>query len=218
NDQLCISDRAGHEVVVDARFPKLAAEQLAAAGSPQFKLRPRALLTTMYARLVLSDLFLHGIGGAKYDQLGDMIIRSFFNVAPPRFMVISATIELPGLEKDDRLAEIERLRRRIRDCRFQPERLADEVSLEPGLVQRKRELLLQIPLRGKRLAWHNEIERINQTLAQTLRGVRAELANRLAGARREAASQALLAGREHPFCLFPLAYLTENFNALLRSG
>jgi hypothetical protein len=37
------------------------------------KIRPRALMTTMYARLVLSDLFIHGIGGAKYDEVTDNI-------------------------------------------------------------------------------------------------------------------------------------------------
>ena len=31
------------------------------------KIRPRAILTTLYSRLFLSDLFIHGIGGAKYD-------------------------------------------------------------------------------------------------------------------------------------------------------
>ena len=33
---------------------------------------------------VLSDLFIHGIGGAKYDELTDEIIRRFFGIEPPR--------------------------------------------------------------------------------------------------------------------------------------
>src|SRR5262249_52760991 len=36
-----------------------------------FKVRFRALTTTLYARLLLGDLFIHGIGGAKYDELTD---------------------------------------------------------------------------------------------------------------------------------------------------
>ena len=94
NDELVISDRAGREIRVDIRYPKLAAEKLSSQMGPNLKLRPRALLTTMYARLVLSDLFMHGIGGGKYDQLGDMIMRSFFMITPPKFMVISATVLL----------------------------------------------------------------------------------------------------------------------------
>ena len=53
-----------------------------------------ALVTTLFARLVLSDLFIHGIGGAKYDQLTDELIRSFFGLAPPDYLVISATLHL----------------------------------------------------------------------------------------------------------------------------
>ena len=45
--------------------------RLAELSSRGIKLRTRALTTTLFARLVLSDMFLHGIGGAKYDQVTD---------------------------------------------------------------------------------------------------------------------------------------------------
>src|SRR5205823_1112929 len=32
-----------------------------------FKIRTRALTTTLFARLFLGDLFVHGLGGGKYD-------------------------------------------------------------------------------------------------------------------------------------------------------
>ncbi len=49
----------------------------------------------MFARLVLSDVFIHGIGGAKYDQLTDAIVRRFFGVEPPGYLVATATLKLP---------------------------------------------------------------------------------------------------------------------------
>ena len=49
-----------------------AVEQLADWGRRGVKIRSRALITTLWARLVLGDLFLHGIGGAKYDQVTDL--------------------------------------------------------------------------------------------------------------------------------------------------
>lgn len=207
--------RAAKEVRINIRHPKLAAEQLAAAATPRFKLRPRALLTTMYARLALSDLFLHGIGGAKYDQLGDMIIRSFFAVEPPRFMVISATAKLPGIVQDDHATEIRRLRRQLRDTRFQGERFADRVDLDADLLARKRELLANRPHRGQAKAWRDELDRINRSLSDSLSEVRFQLNHQLAQQQKEAASAAVLASREHPFCLFPLDYLTETFEALI---
>jgi len=55
-----------------------------------FKVRSRALTNTLYARLFLSDLFLHGIGGGKYDELTDELIRRFYGVEPPAFLILSA--------------------------------------------------------------------------------------------------------------------------------
>ena len=57
-----------------------AAQDLPARG---VRLRTRALTTTMFARYLLGDLFIHGIGGAKYDELGDEIARGFFGIEPP---------------------------------------------------------------------------------------------------------------------------------------
>lgn len=215
DDQLIISDRDRRELRVDIRFPKLAAEQLAGLASPNFKLRSRALLTTMYARLVLSDLFLHGIGGGKYDQLGDLIIQSFFMVTPPSFMVISATVQLPGVETQDFGGQAQQLMRALRDTEYQPERFADRAALDAELIERKQALLASIPPKGKRRAWQDQIHQINTTLSQQLADVRAELRGELAALQKKAASTSLLASREHPFCIFPLDYLQQTYQSLL---
>ena len=57
--------------------------------------RSRALTNTLFARLLLADLFIHGIGGGKYDELTDEIMRRFFGFEPPHFVVLSATRLLP---------------------------------------------------------------------------------------------------------------------------
>src|SRR5208283_5464175 len=43
----------------------------------------------------LCDLFMHGIGGAKYDQVTGRLIETFFDITPPGIMVLSATLHLP---------------------------------------------------------------------------------------------------------------------------
>ncbi|GAH49215.1 unnamed protein product, partial [marine sediment metagenome] len=60
----------------------------------KLKIRPKALLLTLYNRLFISDLFIHGLGGAKYDLVTDEIIREFFKVEPPHFLVASCTLHL----------------------------------------------------------------------------------------------------------------------------
>ena len=88
-------------------------------------IRSRALITTLWARLVLGDLFLHGIGGAKYDQVTDALICGFFGLRPPGFMVLSATLHLP-IQRPT--ADVERpkdIAAELRRLVYHPERYID---------------------------------------------------------------------------------------------
>ena len=60
------------------------------------RLSPRALTLTMLLRLFVADQFVHGIGGARYDQVTDTLIARHFNLEPPRFAVTTATLYFPG--------------------------------------------------------------------------------------------------------------------------
>ncbi|QDT12917.1 hypothetical protein K239x_49310 [Planctomycetes bacterium K23_9] len=215
DDAIEISDLGNRTVRIETRNLSDAIDQLTAAMTPEFKLRPRALLTTMYSRLVLSDLFLHGIGGGKYDQLGDMVTKAFFEITPPRFMVLSATVHLPGVEPKDVAGEVRALRRRIRETHFQGERYRDEPGVDSSLVDQKQALLRQIPPRGERTQWHQKVTRVNRLLADQLMDVRQDLQRQLAAAQRRAVAQSVLTSREHSFCVYPLDYLTESFYKML---
>ncbi|MBY0227749.1 MAG: hypothetical protein K2W96_00575, partial [Gemmataceae bacterium] len=91
------------------------------------KLRSRALATTLFSRLFLADLFVHGIGGGKYDELADALIRGFFGIEPPGYAVLTATRLLPlplfGTTRDD----ARRLASRLRELDYNPQRF-----LPPG--------------------------------------------------------------------------------------
>ena len=101
DNRLMLSDLAGWQAVIEGRLDcdKAASQWLEIleldSRGDGVCLRPRALLTTMYTRLILGDAFIHGIGGGKYDQLTDSIIQEFFGVTPPGVIVASATLRLP---------------------------------------------------------------------------------------------------------------------------
>lgn len=61
----------------------------------RLRLAPRALTLTLFVRLCLVDLFVHGIGGGRYDQVTDRIIRRHFGLEPPAFAVTTATLLFP---------------------------------------------------------------------------------------------------------------------------
>lgn len=192
-----------------------AAAELASHNGPCWKLRPRALMTTMYARIILSDLFLHGIGGAKYDQLGNRIMYRFFGLLPPEMMVVSATILLPVEIPWPDCPSVTEIKRKRRDLRFAPERLASEISLPPELLDQKRRLLSEIPTGGNKKAWHDELVRVNQSLESRLTDVRVDLESQWAIAKQATASTAILRSRENSFCLFEESDLLKTFDSLL---
>lgn len=105
-----------------------------------WRIRPRALALTMYARLFASDLFVHGVGGAKYDQITDDIIRRFFQIEPPAYLCVSATLRLALARFGEKAENEMACRRRLRDLRFNPQRCVsrDRTDLTPLLDARER--------------------------------------------------------------------------------
>ena len=132
------------------------------------RIRPRALSTTIFARLVLSDAFIHGIGGAKYDEVTDQMIQNFYQVMPPAFMVVSATARLNLVKKIKTEAEVKVANQVARDIWWNPQRHAPakpDSQWEALIVQRKN--LLQ--LLGNS---HSERKERYQKLRANLDGLR----------------------------------------------
>ena len=69
----------------------------------QLRLSPRALTLTLFARLLLADQFVHGIGGGRYDQVTDRLIADLFGIEPPKFSVTTATLYFPGAASERRV-------------------------------------------------------------------------------------------------------------------
>jgi hypothetical protein len=113
--------------------------------------RPRALSLTLWARVFVGDLFIHGIGGAKYDRITDGIIRRYYNVDPPAMGCVSATMWIDpqgGGSSPDSDADA---RNRYRDVLFNPqrhvERKADTAEL---IAARENAAAESIELRANR--------------------------------------------------------------------
>ncbi len=203
DSRLTLSDRAGWQAVIEGRLEcdEAASQWLQILGSGVC-LRPRALLTTMYARLIIGDSFIHGIGGGKYDQLTDAIIREFFGVTPPSVIVASATMRLPiasELSTDSTQQQRERLWR----LKYQAERATESDSAELAtLAARKRELLANIPARGEKWEWHHQITEVNRRLAELTAEETESAKERLERLTVDERQNRILTSREFSFCLF----------------
>jgi len=232
--QLLLSDRHALEIPIDLEpdgDADRAVDALLGLAARGVRLRSRALVTTLFARLILGDLFLHGIGGAKYDQVTDAIIERFFGLQPPGFMVLSATLLLPVARQRVTAQAARQIDRQLRDLDYHPDAVLDAAgrsrqdvgqAFQPASSCEARDLIaakkqwIASPLtpENARTRWR-EIRRINSALQPFASGRREELLRRRTEMASALAAEAILSWREYAFCLYPERFLCEAFAALL---
>ncbi len=93
-----------------------------------WSIRPRALTLTTFLRLFACDVFVHGLGGAKYDQIADGWMRRAFAIEPPGYACATATLRLPLARRDANVGNLIALQRTIRDRQYNPQRLISEAT------------------------------------------------------------------------------------------
>jgi hypothetical protein len=185
--------------------PAVAAwRQLEARG---FKVRSRALTTTLYARLFLADLFLHGIGGGKYDELTDELIRHYYECEPPVYLVLSATRWLPLPRAAVSPEDCRRLHRALRDVHYNPQRHLDEAAAGhdlAALAARKQAGIERRPATAaERRERFRALRDLTEELRRPLRPRQEQLRRELAQCERQRRANAVLQRRDYSFCLFP---------------
>jgi len=144
--------------------------RLRALKEGQIKIRPRAITTTMFSRLFFSDVFIHGIGGAKYDTITDEIIKEFFGVDPPAFITSSTTLFLPFDTFDLDTRTLQALQHELKDMSYNPERYASKETQHENdrefinRVKEKQRLLgmMTVCSREEKRRSFNQIKELNK--------------------------------------------------------
>lgn len=240
-DRLLLSDRERIEISLPCSPDgdlRAAAGRLVELAAGPVRIRSRAMVTTLFARLFLGDLFLHGIGGAKYDQVTDALIERFFGLRPPGYLVVSATLHLPIVRQGVTAEDLRAVDWRLRELTWHPENLVAGAGWRvPGDVGgsvagggcrvagegcRLAELIAaksrwinapQTP-ENARTRWL-EIRRINQELRPWVAAQREQLLRERDRLTHALAAEKILAWREYAFCLFPESTLREFLERIL---
>ncbi|MBN2848140.1 MAG: hypothetical protein JXP72_06795 [Coriobacteriia bacterium] len=174
-------------------------------------LAPKALTLTLFQRLFVADLFVHGTGGGRYDRVTDSVIEAYFGITPPSYAVASMTLLLPLGCRITGDAEVSSLEHRLHRLTHNPDQVLAEVEFD---VPAERERAEQLAAKkaalvsgiaepdADRRAAGLAIRQVNAALAALLepveRSVRAELDR--ARSARDAAD--VLLDRTYPYCLW----------------
>lgn len=181
------------------------------------KLRPRAITTTMFSRLFFSDIFIHGIGGAKYDTITDEIVREFFGIDPPSFATISTTLFLPLDTFNVDAGMVQLLHRELKDMGYNPERYASEGRLHDEVfvsrVKEKQRLLEVMAIcsgEEKRRCFH-QIGELNKLNLADLGDEMQRKKREIAEANLKLSYNEMVRFREYPVAIYPMKALKEYF-------
>lgn len=187
-----------------------------------FKIRSRALTTTMFARLFLADIFIHGIGGGLYDELTDRLIEGYqtihgnstLTIPAPGYLVLSATLHLPLPRYPDAVQQARDLERQRRDLIYKPELIVEpNASVEP-LIRAKQEWIRRgASTHAERVERFERIRAINARLAPFVQPKMRAVQVGLEECQREMAWDAVTGRRDYAFCLYPEEMLRAFFTA-----
>ena len=176
------------------------------------RLRPRAILTTLVSRVLVADVFVHGIGGAAYDRITDDIVRRLTGCDPPRHAVVSGTLRLPvertfpGFDADDPTARLAALQRQIRDLEFHPERFLEPLDAQPqevrDLANEKRRWIDTFPTPALAKRRCREIRAANERMVFHARSIKDELLGRVGPLAAAVRARKVLASRDYPWCFY----------------
>lgn len=174
-------------------------------------LAPKALALTMFVRMFVADLFIHGVGGGRYDRITDGVIRRFFGVEPPAYVIASLTVYLPLGARIVEEGELSELRERINRLEHNPDAAlgeaefasADERDEAMALADEKARLVKAISLPdADKKSLGQRIREVNSKLAGIVSPMRESLESELQ--RLEALRQAaeILTDRTYPYCFW----------------
>ncbi len=192
-----------------------------------WRLRTRALTTTWAARMLLADVFIHGLGGAKYDEMTDALIGRFWGCRPPEFATVSATIHLPlGEPFAETTKTVGARRHALSDALHNPERHWDGAWPDAvlSLVAEKQRWLATansetatLTTRQRRAENHRRDQRlreIRRQLGQLAAPVLERLRDEYDAAVGRLAANRILQRREFSWVLYPEAELRAMIDKL----
>jgi hypothetical protein len=168
----------------------------------------------------LGDLFLHGIGGAKYDQVTDQIVRLFFGFDPPEFATVSATLRLPIAHEAADFSDFGQWQRRLRELQYHPEQFVqtngDGAAAELIAAKRRWIGLQKTPANADER--HRGITSANEALQPFVAPLRQQIEWERDELQRRQRGETILRSREYSFCLYPRQHVSSLLDATSQSS
>ena len=228
NNQVLLCDHAQPDQATVSAIVPLDEDKLAEAWPKIVErgvcIRPRALMTTMYLRCFVADLFVHGIGGGTYDELTDDIIKDWIGIDAPIYLTSSASLHLPlkanqESESIEPTASKNSIERELHLMRSVPERYLDRaIDSQRTLAEAHSQKIASIPERGRKLAWHKEMASLKQQIEIAIEPKKRAALAKLEATQRELRQRKIVSSREYSFVLFEEQDVVDRLSRLANAA
>lgn len=84
-------------VIRDGKRHQFSTDRIDASDLSRYTVVPKASPLTLFLRLHVSALFIHGLGGANYEWVNEYIIERFYQEEAPPYFALSATFHHCGI-------------------------------------------------------------------------------------------------------------------------
>jgi hypothetical protein len=81
-------------IIRDDRRHQLSTNRVDASDLKRYTIIPKASPLTLFLRLHMAGVFMHGVGGGNYEWINEQILKGFYHMDPPPYFVMSATFHL----------------------------------------------------------------------------------------------------------------------------
>ncbi len=208
--------QAGGEIVLRAgdtnvSLPSDPAGCVEALSRLRIVLAPRALTLTLFARTFLADLFVHGVGGSRYDEVTEGVAHRYWGVELPPFAAVTLTMHLPLGARVVHAEEVTELDRTLKRLTHNPDEFLGEMEFDDpkqaaiarDLAGEKRELVEAIGREGAdRKTLGMRIAEVNARLAEMVAPLVAEIEAERAHLVGQLEAAEVLTDRRYPLCLW----------------
>jgi len=124
-------------------------------------IRPRAFTLSVYQRVFLSDLFIHGYGGKKYDELTEIIFEKIFDLKMPECVLLTGTFYIFDGNPSNISEKILELKEKEKNLLNSPEKFIDD-----EIVREKIKIVEEMKNNKNKKEFYEKIKEINKKIKE----------------------------------------------------
>ena len=152
------------EKIIELNIEKFSEDEILNILKNRLIIFPKAITLTLFIRLFLANLFIHGTGGSRYEKIGDFIIENFFNLKNLKYIVVTGEISFPFEIDINKIEnEFNHKRKILNELLYHPEKFMDDEKRN-FYLNLKKELVNKLKTsndKNERKAIHQKLKNID---------------------------------------------------------